>query len=41
MPIAEIDGGTDMTDVTNIVAFLSQAKAPDKTIFLRNVYFSQ
>ncbi|MGB1336030.1 MAG: glycosyl hydrolase family 17 protein [Luminiphilus sp.] len=41
LPIAEIDGGTDMTDVTNIVAFLSQEKAPDKTIFLRNVYFSQ
>jgi hypothetical protein len=41
LPIAEIDGGTDMTEVTNIVAFLSQEKAPDKTIFLRNIYFSQ
>ena len=41
LPIAEIDGGTDMTDITNIVAFLSQEKAPDKTIFLRNIYFSQ
>ena len=41
LPIAEIDGGTDMTDVTNIVALLSHARAPDKTIFLRNIYFSQ
>ena len=30
LPIAEIDGGTDMTDVTNIVAFLSQAKHPTR-----------
>ena len=30
LPIAEIDGGTDMTDVTNIVAFLSQEKHPAK-----------
>jgi hypothetical protein len=39
--MAEIDGGTDMSDVTNIVAFLSQTKAPEKVISLRNVYFSQ
>lgn len=33
LPTFEIDGGTDTTDVTNIVAFLSREKAPDKTIF--------
>ena len=33
LPTVEIDGGTDTTDVTNIVAFLSREKAPDKTIF--------
>ena len=41
LSMAEIDGGTDMSDVTNIVAFLSQTKAPEKVISLRNVYFSQ
>lgn len=41
LAIPSIDGGTDMTDVTNIVAFFSQEKAPDRSIFVRNIYFSQ
>ena len=41
VPIAEIDGGSDMTDVTNLIAFLSQERAPEREIFLRNIYFSQ
>lgn len=41
LPIAEIDGGSDMTDVTNLIAFLSQERAPEREIFLRNIYFSQ
>jgi hypothetical protein len=39
--MAEINGGTDLTDVTNIIAFLSQNKGSDQEIFLRNVVFSQ
>lgn len=39
--ISEIDGGSDMTDVTNLIAFLSQERAAEREIFLRNIYFSQ
>lgn len=41
LPIPELDGGTDLSDVTNVVAFLSRAKAPDRTLYLRNIYFTQ
>jgi hypothetical protein len=41
VPISELDGGTDLSDVTNVVAFLSRAKAPDRTLYLRNIYFTQ
>lgn len=39
--IAEINGGADLTDVTNILAFLSQNKGGDQEILVRNVLFSQ
>ena len=41
LPIPEIDGGSDMSDVSNLIAFLSQERAPEREIFLRNIYFSQ
>ncbi len=41
LSMAKINGGTDLTDVTNIIAFLSQNKGSDQEIFLRNVVFSQ
>lgn len=41
LPISEINSGTDMTDVSNLIALLSQDRAPEREIFLRNIYFSQ
>ena len=41
LAIPSIDGGTDMTDVTNIVAFFCREKATERCIFVRTVYFSQ
>jgi len=41
LPISELNGGADLSDVTNVVAFLSRAKAPNRTLYLRNIYFSQ
>jgi len=41
LPIADINGGTDLSDVTNIVAFLAQEKAPNQTVYLRNIYFTR
>ena len=41
LAIPDIGSGANMSDVTNIVAFLSQEKAPDRTLFVRNIYFSQ
>jgi len=41
LPIADINGGTDLSDVTNIVAFLGQEKAPNQTVHLRNIYFTR
>lgn len=41
LSIPEINGGTDLTDVTNILAFLSQNKGGDQEILVRNVVFSQ
>ncbi len=39
--ISDIEGGSGMTDVTNLIAFLGQERAPEREIFLRNIYFSQ
>ncbi len=39
--ISEIDGGSGMTDVSNLIALLGQERAPGREIFLRNIYFSQ
>jgi hypothetical protein len=41
LPITQINSGTDMTDVSNLIALLSQDGAPEREIFLRNIYFSQ
>ena len=41
LAIPDIGSGANMSDVTNIVAFLSQEKASDRTLFVRNIYFSQ
>ncbi len=41
LSMAKINGGTDLTDVTNVIAFLSQNKGGDQEILVRNIVFSQ
>ena len=41
LSIEAINGGTDLTDVTNIIAFLSQNKGGEQEILVRNIVFSQ
>ena len=41
LSIEDINGGTDLTDVTNIIAFLSQNKGGEQKILVRNIVFSQ
>ena len=41
LSMAKINGGTDLTDVTNVIAFLSQNKGGDQEILVRNIVFSR
>jgi hypothetical protein len=41
LPIADLNPGGDMTDVTSMLALLSQQRAINKHIYLKNIYYSQ
>lgn len=41
LPITELNAGTDLKDVTGILSLLSQNKADNKQVFLRNIYYTQ
>ena len=41
LPIKAINGGANLTDVTNIIAFLGTQKAPGRTLYVRNIVYSK
>jgi len=41
LPIKAINAGANLADVTNIIAFLGSQKAPNRTLYLRNIMFSK
>ena len=40
-PIETINGGANLADVTNVIALMSRTQDANKTIQLKNIYFSR
>ena len=41
LSIEELNAGTDLKDVTGVLALLSPSRAENKQIYLKNIYFSR
>ncbi len=41
IPLADINSGADMTDVTGILSLMSPTPAENKHIYVKNIYYSQ
>ena len=41
LSIAELNAGTDLKDVTGVLSLLSQHRAENKKLYLKNIYFSR
>jgi len=41
LSIAELNAGTNLKDVTGVLSLLSQHRAENKKLYLKNIYFSR